>query len=281
MDLAGGGRRGRGAGRAAPLPPGRTAPSMSGVLMENTPEYLFLLAGAALAGAVVVGINPTRRGSELAGDIRRADCQLLITDTTQVDLLDHLDLGLTPDRILVADDEAYAHRLEGLRPSGDEARMALPDPTPDQLLPADLHLGIDRRAQGGPDDPGPGRPGGGPGGLHHRRRPLLGHAPVPRQRPVGRRPARSGQRGHPGPPSAVLRLQLPPGRAGVPGPPSSTPWVGPSPTSWPPRPPTTTATTSSASCSGPRPRPRTRPPSPSGSASRCSRGTGRARTPSS
>ena len=42
-----------------------------GVLLENTSEYLFLLAGAALVGAVIVGINPTRRGAELATDIRR------------------------------------------------------------------------------------------------------------------------------------------------------------------------------------------------------------------
>src|SRR5262249_40836656 len=33
-----------------------------GVLLENTPEYVFLIAGAALCGATVVGINPTRRG---------------------------------------------------------------------------------------------------------------------------------------------------------------------------------------------------------------------------
>src|SRR3954447_12355128 len=37
-----------------------------GVLLENTPEYVFLIAGAALCGATVVGINPTRRGAGLA-----------------------------------------------------------------------------------------------------------------------------------------------------------------------------------------------------------------------
>ena len=35
-----------------------------GVLLENTPEYVFLIAGAALCGATVVGINPTRRGAD-------------------------------------------------------------------------------------------------------------------------------------------------------------------------------------------------------------------------
>ena len=45
----------------------RDRPWHVGVLLENTPEYIFLIAGAALCGATVVGINPTRRGAELAG----------------------------------------------------------------------------------------------------------------------------------------------------------------------------------------------------------------------
>jgi acyl-CoA synthetase (AMP-forming)/AMP-acid ligase II len=61
----------------------RPGPFHIGVLLENTDEYLFLLAGAALVGAVIVGINPTRRGDELAADIRVTDCQLVITDSTQ------------------------------------------------------------------------------------------------------------------------------------------------------------------------------------------------------
>jgi len=102
-----------------------------GVLLENTPEYLFLLAGAALVGAVIVGINPTRRGAELATDIRRTDCQLVVTDSGQVGLVDHLDLGLGTDRLLVVDDESYPDRLEGLRSTG--ARSSPPEPTADQL----------------------------------------------------------------------------------------------------------------------------------------------------
>jgi fatty-acyl-CoA synthase len=112
----------------------RDGPFHVGVLLENTPEYLFLLAGAALAGAVVVGVNPTRRGAELATDIRRTDCQLLVTDSTQVGLVDRLDLGLAPGGRLVVDGDAYAHRLAGLAATGDEARPSFPEPTPDQLF---------------------------------------------------------------------------------------------------------------------------------------------------
>ncbi len=104
-----------------------------GVLLENTPEYLFLLLGAALVGAVVVGINPTRRGAELATDIRRADCQLVVTDSTQVELVEHLDLGLATERLLVVDDDSYTQRLESLPPIGGTVRPAAPEPTPDQL----------------------------------------------------------------------------------------------------------------------------------------------------
>ncbi len=67
-----------------------------GVLLDNTPDYLFVLFGAALAGATVVGINNTRRGAELARDIRHTDCQLVITDGDLAPLLDGLDLGGVP-----------------------------------------------------------------------------------------------------------------------------------------------------------------------------------------
>jgi fatty-acyl-CoA synthase len=67
-----------------------------GVLLDNTPEYLFLLFGAALAGATVVGVNNTRRGEELARDIRHTDCGLVVTSPGYRALLDGLDLGGAP-----------------------------------------------------------------------------------------------------------------------------------------------------------------------------------------
>ncbi|MFC9360852.1 AMP-binding protein, partial [Rhodococcus sp. NPDC057014] len=86
----------------------RDGPFHVGVLLDNTPEFLFWLGGAALAGATVVGINPTRRGAELAAEIRYVDCQLIVTDTAGRAQLAGLDLGLSEDRFLLVDDPAYS-----------------------------------------------------------------------------------------------------------------------------------------------------------------------------
>lgn len=63
-----------------------------GVMLENVPEFSFFLGAAALAGAVVVGVNPTRRGQELERDIRHTDCQLVVTAREHLPLLDGLDV---------------------------------------------------------------------------------------------------------------------------------------------------------------------------------------------
>lgn len=80
-----------------------------GVLLENTPEYIFLIAGAALCGATVVGINPTRRGAELAADIRGTDCAMIVTDGAYGDLLDGISHGVP--QILDARSSGYAGLL--------------------------------------------------------------------------------------------------------------------------------------------------------------------------
>lgn len=78
--------------RRIPEPAGRG--KHIGLLLENVPDYVFWLAAAALSGAVVVGINPTRRGSELARDIRHTDCDLIITEDRLAGLLEGLDHGV-------------------------------------------------------------------------------------------------------------------------------------------------------------------------------------------
>ncbi len=67
---------------------GADAPPHVGVLLDNTPEFSFLLGGAALGGQVVVGLNTTRRGPALASDVERSDCQVVVTDASYAGLLE-------------------------------------------------------------------------------------------------------------------------------------------------------------------------------------------------
>ncbi|OBG49167.1 AMP-binding protein [Mycolicibacterium fortuitum] len=101
-----------------------------GVLLDNVPDFLFWLGGAALVGATIVGINPTRGAAELAAEIRLADCQLIVTDTTGAQRLRDLDLGLTPERFLVVDGPDYAAQVDAHR----VAPTASPKVTEDSLM---------------------------------------------------------------------------------------------------------------------------------------------------
>ncbi|OSC39912.1 fatty-acid--CoA ligase FadD1 [Mycobacterium decipiens] len=68
-------------------------PMHIGALLGNTPEMLTQLAAAGLGGYVLCGLNTTRRGDALAADVRRADCQIVVTDADNRALLDGLDLA--------------------------------------------------------------------------------------------------------------------------------------------------------------------------------------------
>jgi len=50
------------------------------VLLDNTPDYVFALCGAGLAGVALVGLNHTRQDEHLAVDISHTDVQLIITE---------------------------------------------------------------------------------------------------------------------------------------------------------------------------------------------------------
>lgn len=69
-----------------------SAPPHIGVLMDNVPEFSLLLGAAAFAGAVVVGLNSTRRGEALARDIALTDCRVIFTESAHLPLLGGLDL---------------------------------------------------------------------------------------------------------------------------------------------------------------------------------------------
>ncbi|MGH7818815.1 MAG: AMP-binding protein, partial [Candidatus Binatia bacterium] len=80
------------------------APFHVAVLMDNVPEYLFAFGGAALAGAVVVGVNATQRGPSLARDVRHTDCRILVTEAKHLELVAdvRLELGIPDERIVVS-----------------------------------------------------------------------------------------------------------------------------------------------------------------------------------
>lgn len=113
------------------MPPG--AEPHLGVLLDNTPEFPFWLGAAALAGAAVAGINPTRRGPELARDILHTDCRILVTEPAHLPLLRGLDLPGV--RLLVTGTEEYEALLApyaAAKPG--EATLGTPGPASRLLL---------------------------------------------------------------------------------------------------------------------------------------------------
>lgn len=98
-----------------------------GLLLDNVPEFSFLLGAAALSGATVVGLNPTRRGAALARDVAATDCQLVVTEDRHLPLLEDLDLPVGPDRVRNVDDPAYERALDEWGPGSLEV-VADPDP---------------------------------------------------------------------------------------------------------------------------------------------------------
>ena len=85
----------------------RPGPFHVGVLLDNVPEFSFLLEAAAVSGAVIVGLNPTMRGAELAAAVAHTDCQLIVTEGRHRGLLDGLDLPVGEERIFDIDTAAY------------------------------------------------------------------------------------------------------------------------------------------------------------------------------
>ena len=51
-----------------------------GVLMDNLPAFVFAELGCALAGAALVGLNPTRTGARWRATSSTADCQLVLVE---------------------------------------------------------------------------------------------------------------------------------------------------------------------------------------------------------
>ena len=80
-----------------------------------------------------MGINPTRRGGELAGDIRHTDCQVLVTDTAQLPLVDGLDTASSVGRVFVIDDRPGDGQPAAPGTPAGPTTPALAHPGPDAL----------------------------------------------------------------------------------------------------------------------------------------------------
>jgi fatty-acyl-CoA synthase len=101
-------------------------PMHIGSLLGNSPEMLLQMAAAGLGGYVLCGVNNTRRGEALAADIRRADCQFVVTDAEHRPLLDGLDLGAT--QILDSSTPQWAELISGAGDLVPYREVAATDP---------------------------------------------------------------------------------------------------------------------------------------------------------
>ena len=100
-----------------PFPSGEDGrPLHVGILLDNSPEYVFWLAAAALSGSVLVGINSTYRGAQLRQLISHTDCDVVVTSTGHLPLLEGLDDDVHPDRLLVVDGSEYRAEVERMEP---------------------------------------------------------------------------------------------------------------------------------------------------------------------
>jgi fatty-acyl-CoA synthase len=117
------------AARAAMLRDTGLAGKHIGVLLDNTPEYLFFLGAVALSGSVLVGANHTRRGAALANDIDHTDVAVLYTDSTKSDIIDGFALPVPVVLVDGADFLDQVARYEG-------AALPPPEelPEPDDLF---------------------------------------------------------------------------------------------------------------------------------------------------
>ena len=186
------------------------APFHVGVLLDNIPEFWFTLCGAALAGATVVGINPTRRGAELARDIAHTDCAFVLTETRAPRAVRRR--RRRSYRPAACTSSTIRPWLEALAPFAG-APLPRGRARADRHVHVDLHVGDDRRAEGGAHGARAAR------GVRRearrdvrprsRRRLLLGHAAVPLER-GGRRLRERGRVGRDcGAAAPLLRDRLP------------------------------------------------------------------------
>lgn len=97
-----------------------------GVLLDNVPEFVFWIGACALAGATLVALNPTRRGTDLARDVAHTDCQLIVTESRHRDGLTAV-ASVESGRILDVEDPGYRALIEGFEARAPEVAVAPED----------------------------------------------------------------------------------------------------------------------------------------------------------
>jgi fatty-acyl-CoA synthase len=102
-----------------------TKPLHVGVLLGNTPDMLRAMAAAALGGYVLVGLNTTRRADALLADVRRADCQLVLVNGENAELLEGLDLGAV--NVVDVDSPEWQERVAAAGPLVPHAEVGAMD----------------------------------------------------------------------------------------------------------------------------------------------------------
>jgi fatty-acyl-CoA synthase len=101
-------------------------PMHIGALLGNTPDMLTQMAAAGLGGYVLCGLNTTRRGAALAADIRRADCQIVVTDAEHRPLLESVDL--TGTRVFDTSTPQWAELVAGSSALVPHRQVEMTDP---------------------------------------------------------------------------------------------------------------------------------------------------------
>ena len=139
------------------------------MLLDNVPDYLFWLTAGALSGTVVVGINSTYRGEQLAQLIDHTDCQALVTSERPTPACSTARrTRCPPNGCCVVDEPDYADaRSTPLAPIDD----GYPPPSDDDLYLLIFTSGSTGLPEGGALHAGPDRPHRRPRGGHRRARP--------------------------------------------------------------------------------------------------------------
>lgn len=98
-----------------------------GVLFDNVPEHVFWIGACALAGATVVELNSTRRGADLARDIRHTDCVLVATEARYRGQAAPDGTGPLHDHRRVVEGNEFASTLQPFRDGLQQPAKVAPD----------------------------------------------------------------------------------------------------------------------------------------------------------